>query len=62
MALKAENQKVALEFWKRALNPLAWTEILRQALVAASFGSKQGAMQSEDLNKVQTELVMLWFE
>ncbi|XP_030963210.1 homeobox-DDT domain protein RLT3 isoform X2 [Quercus lobata] len=53
----AENQKVALAFWKRALNPLTWTEILRQVLVAAGFGSKQGAMRREALNKEMNLMV-----
>lgn len=47
-----ENQKSTLEFWERSLNPLTWTEILRQVLVAAGFGSKQGAMRKEVLSKV----------
>jgi hypothetical protein len=49
---QVENQKVVLEFWKTSLNPLTWTEILRQVLVAAGFGSKQGAMRREALSKV----------
>uniref|UniRef100_A0A2N9IPY1 Homeobox domain-containing protein n=1 Tax=Fagus sylvatica TaxID=28930 RepID=A0A2N9IPY1_FAGSY len=51
------NQKVALEFWKRTLNPLTWTEILRQVLVAAGFGSKQGAMRREALTKEMNLMV-----
>ncbi|KAJ7965739.1 Homeobox-DDT domain protein RLT3 [Quillaja saponaria] len=46
-----ENQEYFLEFWKKSLNPLTWTEILRQVLVAAGFGSKQAAMRKEDLCK-----------
>ncbi|KAG2713473.1 hypothetical protein I3760_04G177700 [Carya illinoinensis] len=46
-----ENQKVALEFWERSLNPLTWAEILRQVLVAAGFGSKQGALRREALSR-----------
>ncbi|KAL4626707.1 hypothetical protein ACB092_05G116700 [Castanea dentata] len=49
---QAENQKVALEFWKSALNPLTWTKILREVLVDAAFGSKLGAMRREALNEV----------
>jgi len=41
-----------LEFWKSGLNPLTWTEILRQVLIYAAFGSKLGAMHREALNKV----------
>ncbi|KAM2993564.1 hypothetical protein FF2_045649 [Malus domestica] len=46
-----ENQESTLEFWKRSLNPLTWTEILRQVLIAAGFGSKQGAMRRDALSK-----------
>ena len=49
---RLKTKKNALEFWQRALNPLTWIEILRQALVATSFGSKQGAMRREAHNKV----------
>ncbi|KAL6134806.1 hypothetical protein ACLB2K_067034 [Fragaria x ananassa] len=52
-----ENQKSTLEFWERSLNPLTWTEILRQVLVAAGFGSKQGAMQKEVLSKEMSLMV-----
>nr|POE58865.1 homeobox-ddt domain protein rlt3 [Quercus suber] len=50
---QTENQKVSLEFWKSALNPLTWTEILHQVLVDAAFGSKLGAMHRAALNKVE---------
>ncbi|KAJ4849849.1 hypothetical protein Tsubulata_040811 [Turnera subulata] len=46
-----EEQEFILEFWKNSLNPLTWTEILRQVLVAAGFGSKQGPFQREVLSK-----------
>ncbi|KAJ7958982.1 Homeobox-DDT domain protein RLT3 [Quillaja saponaria] len=46
-----ENQEYFLEFWKKSLNPLTWTEILCQVLVAAGFGSKQGAKRKEALCK-----------
>lgn len=49
---QVENQKIALEFWERSLNPLTWAEILRQVLVAAGFGSKQGALRREALSRV----------
>lgn len=52
MILQVENQESVLEFWKRSLNPLTWTEILRQVLVAAGFGSKQSAVRRESLDKV----------
>lgn len=52
MIWQVENQESTLEFWDKSLNPLTWTEILRQVLVAAGFGSKQGAMRREALSKV----------
>ncbi|PRQ51784.1 putative transcription factor & chromatin remodeling DDT family [Rosa chinensis] len=52
-----ENQKSTLEFWERSLNPLTWTEILRQVLVAAGFGSKQGAIRREALSKEMSLMV-----
>ncbi|XP_028770247.1 homeobox-DDT domain protein RLT3 isoform X2 [Neltuma alba] len=52
-----ENQEYSLDFWKRSLNPLTWIEILRQVLVAAGFGSKQGSLRREALNKELNLLV-----
>lgn len=52
-----ENQESTLEFWDKSLNPLTWTEILRQVLVAAGFGSKQGAMRREALSKEMSLMV-----
>ncbi|XWS36650.1 hypothetical protein CRYUN_Cryun20dG0103400 [Craigia yunnanensis] len=46
-----ENQEFVVEFWKTSLNPLTWTEILCQVLVAAGFGSKQGLLRREALSK-----------
>ncbi|CAL2258584.1 unnamed protein product [Prunus armeniaca] len=54
---KVENQEPTLEFWKGSLNPLTWTEILRQVLVAAGFGSKQGAMRRDALSKEMSLVV-----
>ncbi|CAL2224943.1 unnamed protein product [Prunus armeniaca] len=54
---KVENQEPALGFWKGSLNPFTWTEILRQALVAAGFGSKQGAMRRDALSKEMSLMV-----
>ncbi|KAI4352724.1 hypothetical protein L6164_006945 [Bauhinia variegata] len=45
-----DNRGYSLDFWKRSLNPLTWIEILRQVLVAAGLGSKQG-MRREVLSK-----------
>lgn len=46
-----ENQESVLEFWRRSLNPLTWTEILRRVLFAAGFGSKQSTVRREALDK-----------
>ncbi|XVF31979.1 hypothetical protein REPUB_Repub17cG0042100 [Reevesia pubescens] len=52
-----ENQEFVVEFWKTSLNPLTWTEILRQVLVAAGFGSKQGLLRREALSKEMSLMV-----
>ncbi|KAF8007499.1 hypothetical protein BT93_K1498 [Corymbia citriodora subsp. variegata] len=46
-----ENQDMIVDFWKKSLNPLTWTEILRQVLVAAGFGSKKGASHREAVSE-----------
>ncbi|XP_071723804.1 homeobox-DDT domain protein RLT3 [Rutidosis leptorrhynchoides] len=46
-----ESQEFVLDFWKKSLNSLTWTEILHQVLVSAGFGSKKGAWQREALSK-----------
>ena len=46
------QNEFVLKFWKRSLNPLTWTEILRQVLVAAGFGSRKGTLRREALDKV----------
>ncbi|KAL7215474.1 hypothetical protein ACSBR1_027608 [Camellia fascicularis] len=46
-----EHQQYVVDFWKKHLNPLTWTEILRQVFVAAGFGSKHGTLRKEGLNK-----------
>ncbi|XP_010450235.1 PREDICTED: homeobox-DDT domain protein RLT3-like isoform X1 [Camelina sativa] len=46
-----ESQILILDLWKDSLNSLTWTEILRQILVAAGYGSVKGAVQSEELSK-----------
>ncbi|XP_019098378.1 PREDICTED: homeobox-DDT domain protein RLT3-like, partial [Camelina sativa] len=48
---KVESQILILDLWKDSLNSLTWTEILRQILVAAGYGSVKGAVQSEELSK-----------
>lgn len=49
---QVESQIHILDLWKDSLNSLTWTEILRQILVAAGFGSVKCAVQSEELSKV----------
>ncbi|XP_022976954.1 homeobox-DDT domain protein RLT3 [Cucurbita maxima] len=51
------SQDFALDVWKKSLNPLTWTEILRQVLIAAGFCSKQGALQKETLSKEMNLMV-----
>ncbi|GMH07840.1 hypothetical protein Nepgr_009680 [Nepenthes gracilis] len=52
-----ESQKFVVNFWKKSLNPLTWTEILRQVLVAAGFGSTDGMLKKGGLNKEETLIV-----
>lgn len=49
---QVESQILILDLWKDSLNSLTWTEILRQILVAAGYGSEKCAVQSEELSKV----------
>ncbi|XP_021733997.1 homeobox-DDT domain protein RLT3-like isoform X2 [Chenopodium quinoa] len=46
-----ETQDSVVNFWKTSLNPLTWTEILRQVLIAAGFGSKDGNQSKGCLTK-----------
>ncbi|CAH2079366.1 unnamed protein product [Thlaspi arvense] len=46
-----ESQIRILDLWKNSLNSLTWTEVLRQILVAAGFGSAKCAVQPEELRK-----------
>ncbi|KAI3458724.1 hypothetical protein Pfo_015387 [Paulownia fortunei] len=46
-----EHHGFVLEFWQKSLNLLTWTEILRQVLVAAGFGSKLGMTRKAACNK-----------
>ncbi|PIN09263.1 hypothetical protein CDL12_18165 [Handroanthus impetiginosus] len=46
-----EHHGVVLECWQKSLNLLTWTEILRQVLVAAGFGSKLGMTRKAACNK-----------
>ncbi|KAL3573086.1 hypothetical protein D5086_026990 [Populus alba] len=52
-----EDQEFVVEFWKNSLNPLTWTEILCQVLIAAGFGSKQGGFRREVLSKEMSLMV-----
>lgn len=53
----AENRKFIVNFWKTSLNPLTWTEILRQVLVAAGFGSKDAISKKGCFNKEADDIV-----
>ncbi|PPD94672.1 hypothetical protein GOBAR_DD08323 [Gossypium barbadense] len=55
--LRWRTKNLWLMVWKTSLNPLTWTEILRQVLVAAGFGSKQGLLRREALNKEMSLMV-----
>ncbi|XP_010312495.1 homeobox-DDT domain protein RLT3 [Solanum lycopersicum] len=46
-----EHEEFSLELCISSLNALTWTEILRQVLVAAGFGSKRGRVPGEALCK-----------
>ncbi|KAM3360031.1 homeobox-DDT domain protein RLT3 isoform X1 [Capsicum galapagoense] len=46
-----EHEEFSLELWIGSLNALTWTEILRQVLIAAGFGSKRGSVPGEALSK-----------
>lgn len=52
-----EDREFVVEFWKNSLNPLTWTEILCQVLIAAGFGSKQGGFRREVLSKEMSLMV-----
>ncbi|KAG1359055.1 Homeobox-DDT domain protein RLT3 [Cocos nucifera] len=45
------EQELDANFWSRSLNPLTWTEILRQVLVAAGYGSKQNTVKRQIFSK-----------
>ncbi|CAL2224942.1 unnamed protein product [Prunus armeniaca] len=51
------SPEIVKKLFKGSLNRLTWTEILRQALVAAGFGSKQGAMRRDALSKEMSLMV-----
>ena len=61
MFCQVEDQENVVEFWKNSLNPLTWTEILCQVLIAAGFGSKQGGFRKEVLSKVLFNQVAIFF-
>ncbi|KAJ6791771.1 homeobox-DDT domain protein RLT3-like [Iris pallida] len=45
------EQEFDVNFWSQSLNPLTWTEILRQVLVAAGFGSKPNITRRDSSHK-----------
>lgn len=50
--LQVEGHNLILNFWKRSLNPMTWTEIFRQVLIAAGYGLNHGTSASGSLVKV----------
>lgn len=52
ISTQIEHEEFSLKLWISSLNALTWTEILRQVLVAAGFGSKHGRVPQEALSKV----------
>lgn len=46
-----ENQQYVVECWKESLNPLSWTEILRQVYVAANYGSTRNTSRRDGVSK-----------
>ncbi|KAK6940406.1 WHIM1 domain, partial [Dillenia turbinata] len=54
-----ELQEYLVKIWIKALNPLTWTEILRQILIAAGFGSRQGPLRRDILGKEVSNLMRL---
>ncbi|CAI9091445.1 OLC1v1026482C2 [Oldenlandia corymbosa var. corymbosa] len=51
--LRSVDEKMfLLELWQKALNAMTWTEIMRQVLVAAGFGSKLGTFSKEAKKEV----------
>ncbi|KAJ8434366.1 hypothetical protein Cgig2_031612 [Carnegiea gigantea] len=53
----AEDQKFIVKCWKTSLNSLTWIEILRQVLVAAGFGSKEGILRKGCTGKETEDMV-----
>lgn len=53
----AEDQKFIVKCWKTSLNSLTWIEILRQVLVAAGFGSKEGILRKGCVGKETEDMV-----
>lgn len=46
-----KQQQFILSMWNRYLNPITWTEILRQVLIAAGFNTKHNKFRRELLSK-----------
>ncbi|KAL9235180.1 hypothetical protein vseg_009967 [Gypsophila vaccaria] len=53
----AESQRSLMGLWKSYLNPLAWTEIFRQVMVAAGFGSRDGIQKKKCIDKGAKHMV-----
>ncbi|OVA10751.1 Homeobox domain [Macleaya cordata] len=52
-----KHQEFIVKFWNTSLNPLTWTDILRQVLIAAGFGSRQTASRKELLKEEGNHMV-----
>ncbi|XP_008813491.2 homeobox-DDT domain protein RLT3 [Phoenix dactylifera] len=50
------EQELDVNFWSRSLNSLTWTEILRQVLVAAGYGSKQNTAKRQIFSKERNRM------
>ncbi|KNA24735.1 hypothetical protein SOVF_013180 isoform A [Spinacia oleracea] len=57
----AGTQDYAVNLWKTSLNPLTWTEILRQILVTAGFGSKDSNQSKGCLPKESDHMARCGF-
>ena len=51
------QNEFVLKFWRRSMNPLTWTKIPCQVLVAAGFGSRKGTLRKEALDKELNSMV-----
>ncbi|XP_020249800.1 homeobox-DDT domain protein RLT3-like isoform X2 [Asparagus officinalis] len=50
------EQECDMNIWNQFLNPLTWTEVLRQVLVAAGFGLKSNTARTAMFNKERNQM------